>query len=163
MKELISTLYEYGIWANHRLLMQAANLSQVQLTDRLTKGAEPILPTFGHLVSADIRWLARWQQQAPPAVTPADFPTLEVVRQRWDDLAAGRRAYISGLDDRALREAIVWPSAQDGTRIPRWQAMVHCANHGTQHRSELAAMLTELGHSPGDLDLILYCRERAQA
>jgi len=162
MKELISTLYEYGIWANHRLLAQAANLSQARLTERLTKGADPILPTFGHLVSADIRWLARWRQEAPPALSAVDFPTLDVVRRRWGELWVARRAYIDGLDEGQLREAIVWPGAQDATRIPRWQAMVHCANHGTQHRSELAAMLTEFGHSPGDLDLILYCRELAQ-
>ena len=163
MKELISTLYDYGIWANSRLLAKAAQLSMSQLTERLTKGAEPVLMTFGHLVGADIRWLARWQEQAPPAVSPVDFPTLQIVSQRWDDLYGKRRAYIAGLDARALREAISWPGAQESTRIPRWQAMVHCANHGTQHRSELAAMLTDLGHSPGDLDLIMYCRENARA
>jgi len=28
--------------------------------------------------------------------------------------------------------------------------------YGTQHRSELALKLTELGHSVGNLDLIIY-------
>jgi uncharacterized damage-inducible protein DinB len=34
--------------------------------------------------------------------------------------------------------------------------MQHIANHGTQHRSEVAAMLTEAGHSPGDIDMLFY-------
>jgi uncharacterized damage-inducible protein DinB len=41
--------------------------------------------------------------------------------------------------------------------------MVHVLNHGTQHRSEAAVLLTELGRSPGDLDLVDFLEERARA
>jgi uncharacterized damage-inducible protein DinB len=41
-----------------------------------------------------------------------------------------------------------------------WHAMAHVVNHGTQHRSEAAAMLTEMDSSPGDVDMILFLRER---
>jgi uncharacterized damage-inducible protein DinB len=44
-----------------------------------------------------------------------------------------------------------------------WQMIMHVANHGTQHRSEVAAMLTSYGHSPGDLDFSEYLRSLADA
>ena len=157
MKTVITTLYEYGRWANERLLANAAKLDGEPLGRKLTKGADPILTTFGHLVSADVRWLARWRREEPPSITKNDFPTLAAVRRRWDELYPVRSAYIASLDDATLHEPIPWVRDGKPVEIPRWQAMVHCANHGTQHRSEIAAMLTDLGHSPGDLDLVLYC------
>mgnify|MGYP002683038643 CR=1 FL=1 len=32
--------------------------------------------------------------------------------------------------------------------------ILHCANHATHHRSEIAATLTELGHEPPSSDLL---------
>jgi uncharacterized damage-inducible protein DinB len=45
--------------------------------------------------------------------------------------------------------------------IPVWQMLVHVMNHGTQHRSEAAAVLTAEGRSPGELDIINYAEEVA--
>ncbi len=162
MKEMIAALYEYEGWANDRLLGKAANLSAAQLGQKLTKGADPILPTFGHLVGADVRWFARWRGETPPTLSPADFPTLDEVRRRWEELYPVRRAYLASLAEAALREPIRWVRERGTVMIPRWQAMLQCANHGTQHRSEIAAMLTDLGSSPGDLDFVDYCLEAAR-
>lgn len=163
MKEMLAALYDYGVWANDRLLAKAANLADAQLGQKLTKGANPILPTFAHLVGADVRWLARWRGATAPTLSTADFPTLETVRRRWEALYAVRRAYIASLNETKLLEPIQWIRDQGSVQIPRWQAMLQCANHGTQHRSEIAAMLTDLDHSPGDLDFVVYCLESARA
>ena len=42
-----------------------------------------------------------------------------------------------------------------------WNLLVHVVNHGTQFRAEAAVALTDYGHSPGDLDLLLYFRDKA--
>jgi uncharacterized damage-inducible protein DinB len=45
--------------------------------------------------------------------------------------------------------------------VPFWQLMVHVVNHGTQHRSEAAALLTAEDRSPGELDLMDFAEAQA--
>jgi uncharacterized damage-inducible protein DinB len=40
-----------------------------------------------------------------------------------------------------------------------WRPVFHQFNHSTAHRSEAAVMLTNFGHSPGDLDYVIYLAE----
>ena len=49
-----------------------------------------------------------------------------------------------------------------GDGVPMWQMLAHVVNHGTQHRSEAAVILTDAGRSPGDLDMIFFAEELAQ-
>jgi uncharacterized damage-inducible protein DinB len=37
--------------------------------------------------------------------------------------------------------------------------LTHVVNHGTQHRSEAALILTEIGRSPGEIDMIFYVED----
>ena len=156
MKATIAALYEYGQWANERLLEKCRGLGQAELTRRFSEGAEPILPTLLHLYGADLRWLARWRRLPPPEVQAADLPSVEAIEAGWRHLWAERRAYLDGLDQPALNEQIPFTRPAGTLWITRWQAIVHCANHATQHRSELAMMLSDLGRSPGDMDMFLW-------
>ena len=66
------------------------------------------------------------------------------------------RAFLMSLTDDDLDQprTITFQDAGVCVTAPMWQLMVHIVNHGTQHRSDIAQMLTDLGRSPGDLDLM---------
>jgi uncharacterized damage-inducible protein DinB len=36
----------------------------------------------------------------------------------------------------------------------RWEILLHVINHGNQHRSEVVMMLTKLGHSRVDMEIL---------
>lgn len=74
------------------------------------------------------------------------------------------RAYLASLSDTDLTREISYQRLNgDPIANTLWRAMAHLVNHGTQHRAELALLLTELGCSPGDLNLVIYVRELGQA
>ena len=70
------------------------------------------------------------------------------------------RSYLDGLTDDDLDGIITYSRAENKTyETPLWQILVHVINHGTQSRSEAAVLLTQLGHSPGDLDYMIFLRD----
>ena len=156
-KEIIAQMYEYGIWANRKLLDKAAALTDEQLRHKFTQGAQPILHTFAHLVGAEWRWYQSWiGAPLTERLTVDDLPTLDAVRAKWEPLFAERRAFIESLTAERLSQPIVRKLQGRESSIILWHALVHVANHGTQHRSEIAVMLTDAGYSPGDLDMVWY-------
>jgi len=95
-------------------------------------------------------------------LSPGELPTVPAIRERWAELIDQRRANLASMDEADLAVTVRWTNMRgQAYALPRWQVMLHCANHSTHHRSEAAAILTELGHEPDSTDLLEFYLERA--
>jgi len=157
-KQDILLLYQYNEWANARILNAAANATQVQY---LAPGSFPhggLRGTLVHTLFAEWIWRRRWEGTSPDyRIKPEDFPTFNSLRARWAEEENLLMSFVDGLTDENLYSKFSYISTE-GKPHQRilWQAMAHLVNHGTQHRTEAAAILTDHGHSPGDIDLIFF-------
>ncbi len=87
----------------------------------------------------------------------ADFPDLAPIRNRWKEIESDSRQYLDRLQPDQLAEVISYTKTEQNPRAyPLRQLILHQANHLPQHRSEAAVMLTNFGHSPGDMDIMVY-------
>jgi len=160
--EEVVFMHEYGKWATGRILDAAKGLSHEQFVEPRTQVGGSVRATLVHAYGAEWIWRRRCEDGILPTSMPpeSDFPTLAVLRQQWDVEHAAMARFLSALSDDSLNADMVYRTL-DGTerRTPLWQVLLHVVNHGTQHRAEAAQVLTELGHSPGDVDLIVYVRK----
>jgi uncharacterized damage-inducible protein DinB len=154
----IRVLFDYNSWATRRILSVARALSAEQYTAPSDFPCGSLRDTLLHMLSAERNWLARWQEQeAPPELTAAELPTLADLTERWRRDEGRLHAYLATLTDADLDQRISY-TLGDGTPATdrRWTVMAQMVNHGTQHRTEAAQLLTTYGHSPDDLDLLIF-------
>jgi uncharacterized damage-inducible protein DinB len=157
-KQDILILYQYNQWANAKILNAAAKATEEQY---LAPAAFPhggLRGTLVHALFAEWIWRKRWEGISPTQrLKPEDFPTLQSLHVRWLGEEKQLMAFAEGVTDEKLNGTFSYTntSGKPFTKI-LWQAMAHLVNHGTQHRTEAAAILTDLGHSPGDIDLIYF-------
>ncbi len=158
----ILILYNYNYWANSRILKTAESLDDAQFIAPTRANFSSIRGTLIHIFGTEWMWRMRCQEGiSPPAmITEINFPTLNAIRLGWQTEEQSMRNYLGRLEDNDLTKRIAYETTR-GMRYetPLWQILIHVVNHGTQFRSEAAVLLTENGHSPGDLDFILYLRE----
>ena len=147
-------LFDYGTWATGHILRAAAALGDEEFAaaGKLSHGG--IRGTLVHTLAAQHGWCAGWRGlPRPPRLDEADFPTVAALADRWREEDATLRAYLDTLADADLDRDFMGLG-------PLWVAMLQVINHGTQHRSEVAVVLTDLGHSPGDIDILFFARDR---
>ena len=154
-------LYEYNRWANARILGAVAKISETQFLAPTTFPHGGLRGTLVHTLFGEWIWRLRWQGSAPHVrLKPEDFPTFRSLKVRWLEEELKLMEFVDGLTEKRLKAEFDYISTEGGAhRRVVWEAMAHLVNHGTQHRSEAAAMLTIMGHSPGDVDLIVFLNE----
>jgi uncharacterized damage-inducible protein DinB len=108
-------------------------------------------------------WRRRLQGEQMPSSFPVetDFPTPQSLCDAWVADEQQMRSFLETLTDEFLQSTLEYKNTKG---VPfknvAWNILAHVVNHATQHRAEAAAMLTDFGHSPGDVDMIFYFREK---
>jgi uncharacterized damage-inducible protein DinB len=150
----IRYLFGYDRWATERVLAALDGLPAETWSAAEVVGERGLGTILVHHLGASQRWrhgIQRDGEEPRPELEP--LLTIDELRERWTAEWAAVDAWLPTLDDDFLAYV------HEGVAI--WKMLAHVVNHGTQHRSEAAALLTEAGHSPGDLDMIDFAEERA--
>lgn len=172
--EFFRTLFEYNRWANRKVLDAAATVSAADyFAPAPGLSFASLHATLVHALVAEIVWLARWQGTSPPealrdarAVEPiatTAIPDFATLRRLYAEEEAKQASFFRDLTDEQAHAPLHYRmSSGQAFEQPLDELIAHFINHGTQFRSEAAVRLTQLGASPGDLDLIIFLRERSQ-
>ena len=154
---VIRSFYDYNAWANERVLDTATHLTPQQLVAPGGASFDSVRDTLVHTMNAQWLYLERWQGRSPLSWPDQTYADLSGIRAGWDAIERDTRAFVAGLDDARLATIVEYTNMKGETwAYPLWQQMIHQVNHATQHRSEAAVLLTQLGHSPGWLDLLYF-------
>jgi uncharacterized damage-inducible protein DinB len=159
----IRDMYDYNYWANHRLLGVAEKVTPEQFVAPSSHSFSSLQGTLVHTLDVEFSWRLVLQGQGfPPEMKADDFPTAGAIQERWQEEEQTMRAYLDSLHDEDLAGIVRYPVGGGVVRERLlWHILFHVVNHGMQHRSEAANLLTTYGQSPGEIDFNLFLHERA--
>jgi uncharacterized damage-inducible protein DinB len=156
--ETIRELYEYNRWANARSLQAASTVSPADFTKEVGGSFASLRGTLAHVYGAEWIWLERWRGTSPRKLPFAlDFPDVETIRSRWQDVEREQREFLDALDPARLAEVVSYVNLKgESFAYPLGRMLQHVVNHSTYHRGQVATLLRQLGATPLSTDLLLY-------
>ncbi len=158
--EYIRLMAAYSHWQNTAINNAAEMLSDSQRRQQRQLFFGSIHATVSHLLWGDQLWLHRLAGTPAPAAPDipnsltlyAEWTSLRSAREETDQwmLDWGRRA-----DSRDLTGELSWFSGAVQRQIsrPRWVCAIQLFNHGTHHRGQVHAALTQAGAKTTDTDV----------
>lgn len=161
----LEQLYDYGSWADARVLQAASSLSAEEFTRPVLGGHSSIRHLLVHAMSATWGWIERAGGPRRGArLREEDYPTPQSVAEARERIERIARGFLGSLRDADLARPMEF-SFDDGPKktLPVGAMLLHAALHGVHHRGQAALLLGLLGHSPGDVDYDVYAAEHPRA
>jgi len=153
----------YNIWANRRIYDAAAALPDADRTRDVGAFFGSLSGTLNHIVVADRVWLRRMRGDGPEEtrldrLITHDMTELRALRAAEDarisDFIATRtEADFAG--NFSYRNIAGQPFTQ-----PLAETLAHFFNHQTHHRGQAHGIVSHLGGTPPELDLLYCIREQ---
>jgi uncharacterized damage-inducible protein DinB len=160
-------LYAYTYWAFEPLWQCIMCLSDQQFTEPVAYSVGSVRNHTVHVLSGTARWVARLQLLAPPGhLRLDDSPIRALAKAQWDRFKRETLASLYSLDQPLLDEVVHWELSGRGVAhsCPRWQVLLHVANHGTDHRAQVLALLhMRFGVATVQQDLTWYLTRGVRA
>ena len=146
MKEILTQLSAYNIWAN-QLLLDAINLlPEDKQKLELPSSFSSLYTTVLHVLDAENIWWQRMKLQERIIRPSDDFSgdmkelsnQLIYQNRQWDE-------WINHANEHQLHHVFHYQNTKkEQFKQPIYQMLLHILNHGTYHRGQLVNMLRQL-------------------
>jgi uncharacterized damage-inducible protein DinB len=154
----LETLFRHHLWANLQLLEVCTTLTAEQLQSTIVGVYGSIGDTWQHMARSERSYFSRISTGQPYRF-PAGTPPMTFV-----ELAESLRHTGEGLIEWAPkvqadeRVEVQWDNGpiQGTVQVPKAVILTQVINHGTEHRAQIMAILTQLGIQPPELDSWMY-------
>jgi len=163
MKEVISQLSAYNIWANQLLLDTINQLTEEQQTQELPSSFKSLYKTILHMLDAESLWWQRMKLQER-FNRPSDDFSGDMKELSHNLLHQNRQwhEWVNNANEHQLEHVFLYQnSKREQFKQPIYQMLVHMFNHGTYHRGQLVNMLRQVGaEKVPKTDFIEWSRRR---
>ena len=150
--DVLSELFRHNSMMNSRLQETCRRLSPEQLDATVGGTYGSIGATLVHIANSQVSYAARLLDVERPERLPEDpFPGFDALAERFarGDAQLEEAATRAGQD----REVQVTGDDPEGTwMMPVSLFLVQAVNHGTEHRAQVATILTQIGIEPPAMD-----------
>ena len=160
----IQKIFNYNFWAFDRVWGCISQISDEQFTEEIDYSTGSIRNILVHVMNGNRIWMSVLRSiQFSPRLEAEEFDTCLRTKAKWEELQADFIENLNDLTQEQLDERIDWELFSHGLKSTnsRWEILLHLANHGTDHRAQILAILHEHFHvTTIEQDMIIYLAEQ---
>lgn len=149
--------FQHNLWANLRLLDACAHLSDSQLDATMNGTFGSVRETLMHLISSEegyTRSVTGSSPTIPQLEKSGQWPGIDELRQRVKRTGEALTRFVEQAGQEDLNKIL---HLDGGTYdAPVIIVVLQAINHATDHRSQIATLLTQQGIESPDLDSWAY-------
>lgn len=146
MKEILSQLSLYDVWANQLLLDVIADLPEEKQGKEVPSSFNSLYKTVLHMLDAESIWWQRLKLQER-IVRPSDEFTgdMDMLSKAFLEQDRQWQEWVQNASEAQLQHVFQYQnSKREQFKQPVYQMLMHLFNHNTYHRGQLVNMLRQL-------------------